>query len=84
MKVKYVREYEVSCNMDDAEASFDAMVRWDSKFRLAPETAIRPAIIENLWYEDEDDPLDTPDYILDKFAKVLSNRVSIQMKMEGV
>ena len=82
MKMKYAREYEVSCNMDDAEETFYVMTRWNS--RLAPETATRYAIIENLWYEDEDDPSGTPTDVIDKLAKILSNRVGIQMRMEGI
>ena len=81
MKIKYAREYEVSCNMDDAEETFYVKTRWTS---LSPETATRYAVIENLWYEDEDDPDGTPTDVIDKLAKILSNRVGIQMKMEGI
>ena len=84
MKVTYTREYEVSCNIDDAVNTYNSIRRWYPK--MSPEMALYDAVTHNLWYEDEEaeDTMTAPDEVIEKFMKVVNNRISEQIKMEGV
>jgi len=81
MKVKYTREFEVECDLEQAEEDYREDFYWDPY--IEPDRAIYDAIEANLMYDRDEG--DLPQDVIEQFATALRKRIGgVQMEMEGI
>ena len=78
MKLKYTKEFEVECDMDQAEEDFHEIIYWNPEMDF--NRALYDAIEDNLVYYSDGD---IPQSVIEEFAQALRKRIGgIQIKME--
>lgn len=81
MKVKYTKEFEVECDIEQAEEDYREDLYWEPN--MEPDKAIYDAIEANLIYARDEG--DLPQDVIEQFATALRKRIGgVQMEMEGV